>query len=82
MGKVYFIEAARQYRTVVRRKGGDALPVRPAQAKIAALQAVGVESEIVPGVPVAMVPVDDEQPASNRAEAEDAFRVYGDSWFR
>lgn len=84
MGKVYFIDAARQYRTVVRLKGGVPLPFGRAQKATAALQAAGIEYEIVPGVPAAEICGGDafEPAVSNRAEAEDAFRVYGDSWFR
>ena len=48
------VDAARKYRTVVRLKGGDPLLFGRAQEEIAALQAAGIEYEVVPGVTAAL----------------------------
>lgn len=48
------VDAARKYRTVVRLKGGDPLLFGRAQEEIAALQAAGIDYEIVPGVTAAL----------------------------
>jgi len=47
------IDAARRYAVVVRLKGGDPLLFGRAQEEIAALEAVGVAYEIVPGITAA-----------------------------
>lgn len=48
------VDAARKYRTVVRLKGGDPMLFGRAQEEIAALEAAGIEYEIVPGVTAAL----------------------------
>lgn len=48
------VDAVRKYRMVVRLKGGDPLLFGRAQEEIAALQAAGIEYEIVPGVTAAL----------------------------
>jgi uroporphyrin-III C-methyltransferase len=48
------IDAARKHRVVVRLKGGDPLLFGRAQEEIVALQAAGVDYEIVPGVTAAL----------------------------
>jgi uroporphyrin-III C-methyltransferase len=48
------IDAARKHGVVVRLKGGDPLLFGRAQEEIAALQAAGVDYEIVPGVTAAL----------------------------
>ena len=48
------VDAARKYRTVVRLKGGDPTLFGRAQEEIAALQAAGIDYEIVPGVTAAL----------------------------
>jgi uroporphyrin-III C-methyltransferase len=48
------VDAARKHRVVVRLKGGDPLLFGRAQEEIAALQAAGVDYEIVPGVTAAL----------------------------
>lgn len=48
------VDAARRYHVVVRLKGGDPLLFGRAQEEIAALQAAGIDYEIVPGVTAAL----------------------------
>jgi len=48
------VDAARRYHVVVRLKGGDPLLFGRAQEEIAALQAAGIEYEIIPGVTAAL----------------------------
>src|SRR5258706_3060567 len=48
------IEAARTYGTVVRLKGGDPMLFGRAQEEIEALEAAGIEFEVVPGVTAAL----------------------------
>jgi uroporphyrin-III C-methyltransferase len=48
------IDAARRYQTVVRLKGGDPMLFGRAQEEIDALQAAGIEFEVVPGVTAAL----------------------------
>ena len=51
---VRLIAAARQYRTVVRLKGGDPMVFGRAQEEISALAAAGIDVEVVPGVTAAL----------------------------
>ena len=48
------VDAARKHRVVVRLKGGDPMLFGRAQEEIAALEAAGVPSEVVPGVTSAL----------------------------
>lgn len=48
------VDAARKYHTVVRLKGGDPMLFGRAHEEIAALQAAGIEFEVVPGVTAAL----------------------------
>ena len=48
------IEAARVHQTVVRLKGGDPMVFGRAQEEIEALEAAGIEFEVVPGVTAAL----------------------------
>lgn len=48
------VDAARRYRVVVRLKGGDPMLFGRAQEEIAALEAAGIEYEVVPGVTAAL----------------------------
>ena len=48
------VDAARKYHTVVRLKGGDPMLFGRAHEEIAALQAAGIEYEVVPGVTAAL----------------------------
>lgn len=48
------VAAARRHRLVVRLKGGDPMLFGRAQEEIAALQAAGIEFEVVPGVTAAL----------------------------
>jgi uroporphyrin-III C-methyltransferase len=48
------VDAARKYRTVVRLKGGDPMLFGRAQEEISALEAAGIEYEVVPGVTAAL----------------------------
>ena len=48
------VDAAAQWRTVVRLKGGDPMLFGRAQEEIAALEAAGVRYEVVPGVTAAL----------------------------
>jgi uroporphyrin-III C-methyltransferase len=48
------VDAARKFRTVVRLKGGDPMLFGRAQEEIAALQAAGIDYEVVPGVTAAL----------------------------
>ena len=48
------IEAARSHATVVRLKGGDPMMFGRAQEEIEALEAAGIEFEVVPGVTAAL----------------------------
>jgi len=84
MGKIYFIEAVRRYRTAARRKGGDPPPFGRAREESAGLLAAGIEYEMAPRVSAAApIPAGEvfEQSVPNRAEAEDPFQIYGESWF-
>jgi uroporphyrin-III C-methyltransferase len=48
------VDAARRHRVVVRLKGGDPMLFGRAQEEIAALEAAGIEYEVVPGVTAAL----------------------------
>ena len=48
------VDAARKYRVVVRLKGGDPMLFGRAQEEIAALEAAGIDFEIVPGITAAL----------------------------
>jgi uroporphyrin-III C-methyltransferase len=48
------VDAARRYACVVRLKGGDPMLFGRAQEEISALQAAGIEIEVVPGVSAAL----------------------------
>lgn len=48
------IDAAQRFRTVVRLKGGDPMLFGRAQEEVGALQAAGIEVEVVPGVTSAL----------------------------
>jgi uroporphyrin-III C-methyltransferase len=48
------VDAAAKYTTVVRLKGGDPMLFGRAQEEIAALEAAGIEYEVVPGVTAAL----------------------------
>lgn len=48
------VDAARQYRTVVRLKGGDPMLFGRAQEEIDALLAAGIACEVVPGITAAL----------------------------
>jgi uroporphyrin-III C-methyltransferase len=48
------VDAARRYACVVRLKGGDPMLFGRAQEEISALQAAGIEVEVVPGVSAAL----------------------------
>ena len=48
------VDAARQYKTIVRLKGGDPMLFGRADEEIGALKKMGIEVEVVPGITAAL----------------------------
>jgi uroporphyrin-III C-methyltransferase len=64
------LECARKYRTVVRLKGGDPMLFGRADEELRALEAAGIEVEIVPGITAALAAAaSTRQPLTRRGVA-------------
>ncbi|MGZ3180839.1 MAG: uroporphyrinogen-III C-methyltransferase [Telluria sp.] len=64
------VECARRYRTVVRLKGGDPMMFGRADEELRALEAAGIEVEVVPGVTTALAAAaSTRQPLTKRGVA-------------